>query len=112
MATKFELEQKRALHLLIVHNYIHRNQNVGATQIREQLDLGTFTIRERLKELCDRGLVKAFGAEGRGGRGRRYTSIVKPAELIEYTAVTKKQSTPPSLLLSKLWTPEHLKLSA
>lgn len=94
-----------------IHTFIHNNPRCKRKDITAVCGIGLYALRMRLNELMEARLIKSEGKSGQGGRGLRYTSIVEPVEFVEFSA-TKKQPTPPSLILSKLWTPDHLKLSA
>lgn len=115
MGVSKEKSQEVKRQALVIHNYVFKNSGQGVTAISEALCMPASHVHMRLKDLVDKGKVKNIGYAGRGGTGRLFESTVDPEVILplaEVTAMKKKESIPASLILSKLWTPDHLKLSA
>lgn len=100
---------------IAVHTFIHKHPSCKQSEILSACDFGSYSLRKRLQELLDAGLIKHDGVKGKtkqGGKGLRYTSLAVPVQPVDLVRPAHHKHTPPSLILSKLWTPEHLKLSA
>lgn len=92
----------------VVHRFIHDNPKCCIADMMRALETSRTIASERCETLIEEGKIKRD--QFSSSTQYFYQSIETPPEQIDFTPT--RECTPPRVLLSRLWLPNHLELTA